>query len=648
MKIDVQTKLPITRGWPTGHSPGDKIGLMEISEHIQGILKTLPGKPGCYLMRNAEGTIIYVGKAISLKNRVRSYFHADTSHDHKTRRLVREIADIEWILVGSELEALILEMNLIKQHRPRYNVRMKDDKRYPYIKIHWAEPFPKVTVTRLMLDDGGRYFGPYTAAWAVYQTLDVLRRVFPYLTCDRVITGQDKRACLYYDIKLCLAPCIGAVNQEQYRQMISDLQEFLSGHSEPIMDRIQSDMEKAADELAFERAAALRDKMKALQAIVERQKVVFPADYVDSDVLAMARADNEACVQIFFIRGGKLIGREYYVLEGTEDTADSEVMAQFITQFYTEAANVPPQVMLPEKIEEARIIQQWLRSRRGGKKVEMFVPKDGQPHELVQMATENATETLQSLRAQWHADAHRQEQALADLQSALKLAGPPNRIECYDISNTQGTASVGSMVVFSQGVPDKKLYRRFNIESVTGPDDFASMEEVLTRRFKRWQVAQEKDAAPGFKPDESFSFLPDLLIVDGGKGQLGRAVSVLEKFDLMGKVPVVGLAKQEEEIFFPGKSRSLLLPRHSQGLYLIQRVRDEAHRFAITAHRARRSKLGIASILDSIPGIGPARRKGLLKHFGSVDKIKEASIEELSAVHGMNRTVAEGIKAHLE
>ena len=299
---------------------------MEISEHLQGILDTLPAKPGCYLMRNAEGTIIYVGKAISLKNRVRSYFHADASHDQKTRRLVREIAHIEWILVGSELEALILEMNLIKKHRPKYNIRLKDDKRYPYIKIHWNEPYPKVTVTRLMQDDGARYFGPYTSAWAVYQTLDVLRRVFPYLTCDRDITGQDNRACLYYDIKLCLAPCIGAINQAQYRQMISDLQEFLNGHSEPIMGRIQQEMEKASDELKFERAAALRDRLKAMQSIVERQKVVFAADYKDSDVIAMARADDEACIQIFFIRGGKLIGREFFVLEGTEDTADTEVM----------------------------------------------------------------------------------------------------------------------------------------------------------------------------------------------------------------------------------------------------------------------------------------------------------------------------------
>jgi excinuclease ABC subunit C len=498
-----------------------------------------------------------------------------------------------------------------------------------------------------MEEDGARYFGPYTSAWAVYQTLDILRKVFPYLTCDREITGQDKRACLYYDIKLCTAPCIGATSQASYRQMISDLMDFLSGHSEGIVQRIEGEMHKASEEMRFEKAAALRDQLKAIQNIIERQRIVFATDYMDSDVLAMARSDGEACVQVFFIRGGKLIGREYFILEGTEDTADSEVLEQFITQFYTEAANIPEQVMLPQKLEEARIISQWLRSKRGGKKVEFFVPSEGQPHDLVQMATENATETLQALRAQWQADTHKQEQALAELQESLKLPQPPNRIECYDISNTQGTAIVGAMVVFTQGVPDKKLYRRFNIESVVGaPDDFASMEEMLTRRFRRWRSAQETMDQPGAKHDASFSFLPDLIIIDGGKGQLGRAVQVLEKFELMDKVPVVGLAKQREEIFFPHKSDSLMLPRHSQGLYLVQRIRDEAHRYGITAHRKKRQKLGMASQLDTIPGIGPSRRKALLKHFGSMDKIKDASIEELKAVVPEN--AAHAIKANLE
>ncbi len=624
-----------------------KIAGMETSEHLKGILDTLPAKTGCYLMKNAEGKVIYVGKAVNLRSRVRSYFHASAEKDNKTRRLVFEIKDIEWIVVGSELEALILEMNLIKRHRPRFNVRLKDDKRYPYIKIHWGDDYPKVTVTRQMANDGSRYFGPYTSVWAVHQTLDVLRRVFPYLTCDREITGQDTRACLYYDIKLCIAPCIGAVNRDEYRQMISDLQSFLNGHSTPIVARLEKEMGRASNELRFEKAAAIRDQLKAIEAVIERQKIVFKSDYRDSDVIAMAREDGEACVQIFFVRGGKMIGREYFILEGTEETSDSEVMEQFVKQFYTEAANVPEQLMLPQEIEEARIIGQWLRSKRSGKKVEIRVPKRGQPKELVQMAAENATETLSALRAQWQADTHKQEQALAELKQAFELSEPPNRIECYDISNTQGTATVGSMVVFEQGVPSKSLYRRFNVKSVPGaPDDFASMEEVLTRRFKRWQASRESEAGPGSKPDASFSFLPDLIIIDGGKGQLNRVVRVLDQFEISGAVPVVGLAKREEEIFFPNRSQPTILPRHSQGLYLVQRIRDEAHRFAITAHRKRRSKLGLASQLDSVPGIGPARRKALLKHFGSVDKIKQATLEELTTVVPMS--AAESIKANLD
>lgn len=620
--------------------------MTDLSEHLQGILDTLPTKPGCYIMKNSGGQIIYVGKAINLRNRVRSYFHASAEQDAKTRQLVRNIVDIEWIVVGSELEALILEMNLIKKHRPRYNIRLKDDKRYPYIKIHWADPYPKVTVTRQMVQDGSRYYGPYTSAWAVHQTLDVLRRIFPYLTCDRVITGKDPRACLYYDIKLCSAPCIGAVDQQGYRQMMADLGAFLEGKSDEIAQRLRREMDLAAEELRFEQAAVRRDQLQAIDRIVERQKVLSN-DQVDSDVIAMARNNGEACVQIFFIRGGKLIGREYFILEGTEDEADSEVVAEFIKQFYAQAASVPAQLLLPNEIEEARIIQEWLRSRRSGEKVEVSVPREGQPQELVQMATENAVETLRALRAQWDADTNRQSEALAELQAALQLSGPPNRIECYDISNTQGTYAVGSMVVFEQGTPAKKHYRRFNIQSVSGPDDFASMEEVLTRRFRRWQAAQEADGV-GEKPDLSFAMLPDLLMVDGGKGQLSRAVAVLERFNLLGRVPVVGLAKQQEELFLPGQSQSLLLPRNSQGLYLIQRVRDEAHRFAITAHRSRRTREGLASRLDKIPGIGPGRRQLLLKRFGSIERILEATEEELTALPGITPEIALALKTQLE
>ncbi len=620
---------------------------MKPSEHIQGILDSLPTKPGCYIMKDSAGTVIYVGKAVNLRNRVRSYFHTAPQGDMKTSHLVRHIANIEWIVVGSELEALILEMNLIKKYRPHYNVRLKDDKRYPYIKVHWAQPFPKVTVTRQMLDDGSRYFGPYTSVWAVHQTLDVLRRIFPYLTCDREITGKDERACLYHDIKLCTAPCIGAISQAGYRQMISDLCDFLDGRTEPIVNRLQAEMQKAAEELRYERAAALRDQIQAIEKVVEKQKVIS-SDYIDSDVLAMARSNGEACIQVFFIRGGKLIGRDYFLMEGTHDTPDSEVLAQFIKQFYDQAPTVPPQLLLPEEVEEAQIIKQWLSSRRKDECIEIKVPHQGVQQELIQMAAENAAETLAALKAQWEADTHKQEEALSELKEALALPETPNRIECYDISNTQGTAAVGSMVVFEQGVPKKAYYRRFNIRTVEGPDDFASMEEVLSRRLNRWKSALESEEAPGKKTDPAFSLLPDLLLVDGGKGQLARAIKVLERFGLLGRVPLAALAKQQEELFLPGKPVSILLPRHSQGLYLIQRVRDEAHRYAITSHRKRRDKAGIASRLDIVPGIGPARRKALLTHFGSIDKIQAASLEELQQVPGINLKVAAEIKAHLE
>ncbi|MCJ7658808.1 MAG: excinuclease ABC subunit UvrC, partial [Anaerolineales bacterium] len=591
--------------------------------------------------------VIYVGKAINLRSRVRSYFHASVKHGSKTNQMVRRISDIEWIIVDSELEALILENNLIKKHRPQFNVRLKDDKTYPYIKVHWADRFPKVTVTRRMVLDGSRYFGPYTSVWAVHQTMGVLRRIFPYLTCDREITGEDKRACLYHDIKLCRAPCIGAIEHDQYRQMIDDLCSFLDGRTEKIVARMRLEMENAAEGLRFERAATLRDQITAIETIVERQKVVS-SEYIDSDVLALARSYGDACVQVFFIRGGKLIGRDYFLLEGALETSDSDVMAEFMKQFYDKAPKVPSQVLLPHEVEEARIIRQWLRQKHAGQKIEILVPRRGKKRDLVLMAEENAVETLNSLQARWQADRHRQEQALSELQEALALSEPLNRIECYDISNTQGTAAVGSMVVFEGGVPKKKLYRRFNIRSVVGPDDFASMEEVLTRRFNRWLAAKEMEGEPGYKPNHAFALLPDLLIVDGGKGQLGRAVEVLERFDLSAIVPAVGLAKQNEEIFLPGKPRPILLPSKSQGLYLLQRVRDEAHRFAISSHRKRRTKEGLASRLEAIPGIGPAKRKALLNHFGSIEKIEKATIAELSAVQGITLNLANAIKDHLE
>jgi len=606
---------------------------MNNSDHITSILDTLPDKTGCYLMKDSTGKIIYIGKAINLRNRVRSYFHSSADHSYK--------------VVGSELEALILEMNLIKQHRPRYNVRLKDDKRYPYIKVYWQDPFPKVTVTRKMTDDGARYFGPYTSVWAVHQTLDVLRRIFPYLTCARVITGEDARPCLYYDIKLCTGPCIGAIDQAGYRQMIDDLSKFLEGRTKPIIKRLQQDMQKASEELRYEKAAAIRNQIQAINQVVEKQKVIS-SEQKDSDVIAMARADGEACVQIFFVRSGKLIGREYFVLEGTEEENDGEILGEFVKQFYSQAAFVPQQVFLPHELEEAQIINQWLNTRRNDEKVKISIPHQKLSKDLIAMATENAVETLKALRTRWQADKNRQQQALSEIQIAINLVKTPNRIECYDISTIQGTASVGSMVVFEQGVPNKKYYRRFNIRNVEGQDDFASMEEVLTRRFRRWKSSREQNQAPRKKLDLAFSLLPDLLIVDGGKGQLARAVKVLKEYKLMELVTVVGLAKQQEELFLPGHRDSILMDDHSQGFYLIQRIRDEAHRFAITAHRKKRTKNGLVSRLAIIPGVGPSRRKELLKRFGSIDDIKEAPAEKISEIKGITLEMAQAIKAQLE
>lgn len=591
--------------------------------------------------------MLYVGKAVNLRSRVRSYFHDSAIHSRKTAEMVTRIADIEWIVVGSELEALILEMNLIKRHRPKYNVRLKDDKRYPYIRVHWSDPFPKVTVTRRLKDDGSRYFGPYTSAWAVHQTLDVLRKIFPYLTCDRVITGEDQRACLYYDIKLCVAPCIGKTDQVAYRAMIDDLCRFLQGHSEQIVQRLEQEMARASQNLEYERAAAIRDQLQAIERVVEGQKIVSQ-DRKDSDVIAFARDEHDVCVQVFFIRGGKLIGREYFVLDGAQEAEDAELVGAFVKQFYTEAAHIPDRVLLPTEVEEARIIESWLERKRGGPSVKLKVPLRGPKRALVQMAAENAAETLSSLRAKWEADRSKHVQAISELRDALYLSEPPNRIECYDISNLQGTAAAGSMVVFEQGTPSKRLYRMFTIREVQGQDDFSSMEEVLKRRFRRWGIANEEAQKPGGKLDQGFGILPDLLIVDGGKGQLSRARDVLETYHLEERVPVVGLAKENEELYLVDQMDPVILPRRSQGLYLVQRIRDEAHRFALRQHQKQRRRSSLASNLDEIAGIGPARKKALLMKFGDVNRLRSAEVDELAQVPGISRELATRVKEALQ
>jgi len=593
-------------------------------------------------MKNSSGKIIYVGKAVNLRSRVRSYFHSSADHSPKTHRMMFELDDIDWIVVGSELEALILEMNLIKKYLPDYNVRLKDDKRYPFIRVHWADPFPKITVTRKQVQDGSQYFGPYTSVWAVHQTLDLLRKIFQYRTCDRTITGEDSRACLYYDIKLCSAPCIGKINQSEYRQMIEDLGKFLEGQTEPILQRLKNDMSLSSHKMDFEKAAVLRDQIQAIEKVVERQKIISSSN-MNSDAIALARNNGDSCVQIFFIRNGRLIGREYFVLEGTEDENDSVIISQFIKQFYAESSSIPREILLPNELEESLIIQQWLNQVRGGKKVHLKIPQRGTRRDLIKLATENAVETLRALKAQWEVDTHKQSQALAQIQDALNLDTPPNRIECYDISNIQGTAAVGSMVIFEQGTPNKKLYRHFNIKTVVGQDDFASMEEVLSRRFKRWKSAQENGGV-GRKVDQSFSVLPDLLVVDGGKGQFSRAVKVLCEFGLEKKILAAGLAKEHELLFLPDKDIPIELPRNSQGLFLLQRIRDEAHRFAITAHRNLRKKRKLLSRLDQIPGIGPSRKKELLRKFGSLAGVKDAQISEITEISGITQDLA--LKIH--
>ncbi len=618
------------------------------STKIEQILKTLPVKPGVYLHKNAQGKVIYVGKAVNLKSRVRSYFHKSAQDNAKTRRLVDEIADIEFIVATSELEALLLENTLIKKYQPRFNVRLKDDKRYPYIKVHWHEPFPKVTTTRRLQNDGARYYGPYTAAWAAYQTLDLVRKIFPYLTCNRVITGNDPRACLYYHIGRCAAPCIGVVNQAEYRAIIDGLCDFLGGNTEPVVAEMRRQMDEAAEALDFEKAATLRDQIKAIDQVVEKQKVVNAAS-VDEDVIAFARADDDACVQVFFIRGGKLVGRDYFVLENAADEADDEIMGSFLKQFYDQSATIPPRILLPNDIDEMMIIRDWLKSKRGAD-VTLKVPRRGKQKELLKMAADNATETLTHLRAQWASDESKQTEGLTELQQALDLPEAPVRIECFDISTLQGTNTVGSMVVFAKGTPRKSDYRRFKIKTVVGQDDFASMQEMLRRRFARLKDGgyhNPLDKVEKPKAEDAWSILPNLIIIDGGKGQLNAALEVLDEFELRDAIPIVGLAKREEEIFLPGQSQPVILPRKSQALFLVQRVRDEAHRFGVTYHRNLRGKSAVKSSLDDVEGIGPKRRRALLAKFGSLEAIRQASLEELAAVPGMNRRAAEELKAQL-
>jgi len=604
---------------------------------IKERLNSVPAQPGVYLMKGEAGEVLYVGKAINLRNRIRSYFQASADYSPKVQRLVGSIADLEFIVTASELEALILECNLIKRHRPPYNVRFKDDKRYPYIRITWQEDFPRVQVVRRMKRDGARYFGPYASSAAMHQTLDLLRRIFPYLTCKRKITGTDNRACLYYHIKRCMGPCIGAVSKEEYRDMMKQACLFLEGKGEEIVTSLKRRMQSAAQRLEFERAASLRDQIQAVEQVISRQRVVSTT-MSDQDVIAFARDDGETCVQVFFVRTGKLIGHEYFLMDGVNGVEAQEILASFLKQFYNDTAYVPPEILLPTDIDEAHIIERWLRDKRGTKVV-LRVPRRGHKRRLVAMVVETATQTLTHLMVKEQLEEDRALAALTDLQAQLGLEVLPLRIEAYDISNIQGAMATGSMVVFVEGLPHKSEYRRFKIRTVEGPDDYAMMQEVLRRRFRK-AVIREATA------EDTWAKLPDLIIIDGGKGQLNAALEVLTDHGLE-EVPAVGLAKAREEVFKPGEPEPLILSLDSPGLQLMQRLRDEAHRFAIAYHRRLRRREGLTSTLEEIPGVGPKRRQALLKRFGSVEAMRQASLEELTAVEGMNRTVARKVREFL-
>ncbi len=636
-------------------------------------LKSVPLVPGVYLWKDQTGRILYVGKSKALRDRMRSYLGAPRGLSGKTRRLVQQIADFDYILTTSELEALVLEMNLIKQHRPKYNVLLKDDKSYPYIKVTLNETWPRIFTTRKVIDDGARYFGPFASAGSVRATLKLLNKLFsfrpPYDCSDQKFETHRRngKPCMYYDIKRCLGPCVpGLTSVEEYRAAISNAGLFLEGRSEQILGELRSKMRVAAETLEYERAAYIRDQIQALESVLERQKVLKTAS-ADQDVIAFAREDGSAVVQVFFVRGGKLIGAEPFTLEGTEDTNDRELIAQFLTQFYESATSIPENILLAEHPEEAAIIENFLE-QKGGHRVALSVPRKGEKRQLVELATKNATQKLEELRLQWLNTTQRAMGGLAELRDLLQLNGLPRRIECYDISNTQGTNSVGSMVVFEGGEPKKSAYRRFKIKTVEGANDVASLQEVLRRRLRRAQQARgeiieinnatDQDTPPADLPapsespgahevDERWTELPDLLLIDGGKAQVNGVMAILEELGF-GHMPVAGVAKGPDrdrfDLQLPHAPEPIVLARTSPALHLVQRIDEEAHRFAITYHRKLRDQNTFRSPLGEIRGVGPKRKKALLQKFGSVDAIRQASLDELAAVPGMTRKAAEEIK----
>ncbi len=606
-------------------------------------LKAMPAKPGVYIFRNAKGNVVYVGKAALLRNRVRSYFGSMHGFEAKTRRLVEQVAEIEFILTGTVQEALLLEATMVKRHQPFFNVRLKDDKHYPYLKIDVKEQWPRVEITRRVRNDGSRYFGPFASAGSVRRTLDVVKKLFPWRSCTKVITGDDPRPCLEYYIHRCIGPCASLCTKEEYDTVIGQTIMFLEGRTDEIARDLRREMQAASEALQYERAARLRDQVQAIERTTERQ-VMEVRDRTDMDVFGLAREEQEAYVQVWFVRKGKVIGRDNFQLDGTAEEPDRQVLASFVEQFYESAAYVPRRVLLPSKVEDQELIESWLSDRRGGP-VQLLTPERGEKRALVQRAVDNALEALQQARASWLADSGKKREALEQLQEELNLPALPQRIECYDISNIQGTSAVGSMVVFSDGHPRTAEYRRFRIKGVSGANDFAMMQEVLKRRFARAGKAIEARLALGDdepEADESFASMPDLVIVDGGKGQVSAAHDAMRNLGV-GGIPLAGLAKRFEELYVVDVSEPIVLERTSQALYLVQRIRDEAHRFAITYHRGVRQKSGMQSALDTIPGVGPKRKKALLRKFGSLKAVREATVEEVAATPGFTRSLAEKV-----
>ena len=599
-------------------------------------LRALAQAPGVYLMKDAKGDVIYVGKAMRLRDRVRSYFQPRGHADAKTRELVRHVVDFEVIRTDTPTEALILENELIKRYLPRYNVMLKDSKTYPYLKIT-NEDWPRIVSTRRITDDGGRYFGPYTSAGSAYRTLNLLNRLFPYRKCDKRITGHEE-VCLYYHLHQCTAPCIAAVDRGTYMKSVESAALFLNGRADEILESLREEMDQASDAWNFERAAEIRDRISAIDHVLERQKIVSP-NQDNADVVAVARGEGgDAGVQVGFLRAGRLLGSELFPMQARIEDPPEEILSGFLGQFYADAAVVPPTIMLDRALpaSEVEFLSQWLATRRGGA-VHLTTPQRGRKRDLVTMVAKSATENLEQSRLRYLSDEQKMTGAMTELADALDLPRLPRRVECFDISNLHGTNPVASMTVLQDGRPAKKEYRKFAIKTVTGSNDFAMMREVIGRRFKH---AAEPDQ------DGKWAAIPDLVIVDGGKGQLSAALAGLEDAGWIDQ-PIVALAKENEELYLPGLSEPVILPRDSQALFLVQRVRDEAHRFAVSFHRQRRSKSTFTSRLDDIPGVGPKRKQALLRKFGSLKAIQEADAEALAAVPGMTRAIAEQIKAAL-